>query len=373
VPRAAAAATTTRTTPARARAGGAATRERAEAEPGRPDRRRPARRRRGRGRGLVLPRPGRRDRDGGTAGLQAAGSTEGAPNVGANADGGAQTAGTPPADAAAPGNGAATPPPADGAAEGALAAAPGEGAPAEAENPKPAKQPVERDPASVDLNALEDLGPTPGVSAEEWQRIRDLVATALDPESGVAGNRARRELEELGKPAFPAIINKMRTIDYSTVQGYRNGDIAQQMLEKIANGKNFGWHYTPEPNDEYFNKRVVQSWHGQWLKVKDDDAAWRKFTGLAEEVGGGEEPRAADSTTTTSTRSTTSDRSDLPRSERWRGIFEDAAPLAFQICLPCAGSRAPTAGDPRVAPTAAMRASRRLRRRCRPRRRGAGR
>ena len=219
--------------------------------------------------------------------LQAAGTTDNAPNTATSADGGAQTAGTPAANDTTGGAAAGTPA-ADGAGD-ATAAAPGEGAPA-TETPKPPKAAAVHDPASVDLTALEELGPVEGVGAEEWQRIRDLVATALDPESAVAGNRARRELEGMGKPAFPAIINMMRTLDYSTLQGCRNGDIAQQMLEAITNGRNYGWQYTAEPNDEWYNKTATRNWHNQWLKMRDNETEWRTFAKITGDAGGSEEP-----------------------------------------------------------------------------------
>jgi hypothetical protein len=145
---------------------------------------------------------------------------------------------------------------------------------------------AQRDPASVDLNALAEFGPPAGTSGEEWARVRDLVATALDPESGIAGNRARLELEQLMKPAFPAIINRMRTLDYSTERGYRDGDIAQRMLQKITSGRNFEWRYTTEPGDEYFNKRVVESWHKVWARAQNDEAYWKDFARIPDGDGG---------------------------------------------------------------------------------------
>lgn len=141
------------------------------------------------------------------------------------------------------------------------------------------------DPATVDLGAIETFGAPAGTASDEWSRIQNLVATALDSESGVAGTRAQRELEGLGKPAFAAIVNAMTKLDYSTEQGYRDGDIAQRMLRTISNGSNFEWRYSTEPGDVYFNKRVVESWAKVWARARTDEAYWRTFTKQTDQAG----------------------------------------------------------------------------------------
>lgn len=150
------------------------------------------------------------------------------------------------------------------------------------------------DPASVDLTAIETFTAPAGTSPDEWSRIQNLVATALDSESGVAGTRAQRELEGLGKPAFAAIVNAMTKIDYASEQGYRDGDIAQRMLRAISNGSNFEWRYSTDPGDVYFNKRVVESWAKVWARARTDEAYWRTFTKQTDQPqeGAGGAPKA---------------------------------------------------------------------------------
>jgi len=155
----------------------------------------------------------------------------------------------------------------------------GDGAAADAE-PAPAQPAV--DPASVDLDALAEFGPTSETSPEEWAEIEGHVATFLDPAAGAAGNRARIALESFEKKAVPAIINRMRDLDVAEEQGMRNGDIAQRLLMTICNGTNLGWHHATEPKDVYFNKRVIESWWKVWDRAKDDEAFWREFAKLEE-------------------------------------------------------------------------------------------
>nr|MBA2557046.1 hypothetical protein [Chloroflexota bacterium] len=131
---------------------------------------------------------------------------------------------------------------------------------------------------AVDLSAIPAFGPDAGVDEAEWKRIRDLVATALDSGSGVAGSRAIRELGALGRPAFPAIVNAMLRLDYSTEQGYRDGDIAQRMLQEISAGRNFEWRYGIGPAEVSWNQRVVQKWAEVWDKAKDDPTYWLWWT-----------------------------------------------------------------------------------------------
>lgn len=158
--------------------------------------------------------------------------------------------------------------------------------PTPGEAPRAARPQAQRDPASVDLAGLEEFGPDRGVDDIEWRRIRDLVATALDSESGISGSRARRELEEMTRKAVPALINAMRHLDFGIEQGYRDGDVAQRILQNIANGRNFGWYYSTEPNDHYRNKVVVRNWHGVWARARTDEAYWKEFAKLTDDQPG---------------------------------------------------------------------------------------
>lgn len=145
--------------------------------------------------------------------------------------------------------------------------------------PEPKPKPVKRkDPASIDLTAIADYGSIPGLTDDEFFKLQRLAVTMIDPEAGAAGNRARMALLEAEKSAFPAVLNVMKGIDFSTEQGYRDGDLCQRLLMEICNGNNFGWKYSAVEEDEWFNKFVVQRWCTQWDRAKDDEAYWLKFS-----------------------------------------------------------------------------------------------
>jgi len=144
--------------------------------------------------------------------------------------------------------------------------------------PEPEKKVV--DPNEVDLSEIADFGPADDTTEEEWNEILELVETCFDPDAGAAGNRARNELQELGRKAFPAVVNKMKAFDLSTEQGYRNGDVAQRLLQDICNGTNAGWKYGTTPEDELFNRKVVRLWAQMWGKAENDMAYWANLAKL---------------------------------------------------------------------------------------------
>ena len=154
-------------------------------------------------------------------------------------------------------------------AEDALAAAP----------PTPAPQ---VDPATVDLTAIPDFGKVDGTTEEEWQEMNEQMRTWMDVSSGAAGNRARIALIGRKRAAFPVILNFFKRLDFSTEEGKGNGDQCQRALMDICNGTNFGWKYTTEPADVYFNKRVVESWAKQWERAQADVEHWIKMAKLEE-------------------------------------------------------------------------------------------
>jgi hypothetical protein len=105
----------------------------------------------------------------------------------------------------------------------------------------------------------------------------------VDPLAGAAGGRAGKRLKEAGRLAIPALINVFKTRDMGSDAGYRDGDVLQRTLEKIYNGKNFGWKYSTEPNDHWYNRKVVENHWKLWEKYQSDEAGWLKFTGLDKE------------------------------------------------------------------------------------------
>lgn len=147
----------------------------------------------------------------------------------------------------------------------------------EPEKPKPKKK-KPSDPASIDLSEIEDFGPVDGMSDDDFALLVEKADLMVDPEAGAAGNRARTKLVEAGRLAFPALLNKMKTIDYSTEQGYRDGDLLQGTLREICGGMSLGWKFSTEPADELYNKKTVKGWASNWRVAQDDPIRWDAMT-----------------------------------------------------------------------------------------------
>jgi hypothetical protein len=163
-----------------------------------------------------------------------------------------------------------------------------------AEEPEEAAEPVNRyDPSSVDLAALEVFEAQEGTTPAEWSDIQQLTATAIDPDAGAAGTRAVKKLiETYGSKAFGSIVNRMAKLDYSTEQGYRDGDVLQRALKDISNGMNANWAYSTSDKDHLFNKKVVMLLHKVWARARTDEAYWLKYS--KQDKGAGDEKDAAE-------------------------------------------------------------------------------
>ena len=143
----------------------------------------------------------------------------------------------------------------------------------------------------VDLSTIADYGPIEGVDDERWADLQKWAAQMIDPNAGAAGNRARNKLIDAGKAAFPAVLNELKALDFTTDQGRKDGDLCQRVLMELCNGNNFGWKYTTEPADALFNKKVVRSWSVQWDKAKDSEEYWLR---LSKQKGGAKKDDEAD-------------------------------------------------------------------------------
>jgi len=146
------------------------------------------------------------------------------------------------------------------------------------------------DPSTVDLSAYTGFDKVEGTSDEEWAELQELAALMIDPEAGAAGSRAQKSLVEAGKAAMPAIINQLLPMDFSTEEGYRNGDICQKKLMEICNGINLGWKYSTTPKDQVFNKKAVLGWAKNWDKCVKDPTYWIKFAKLDKQETPAEKP-----------------------------------------------------------------------------------
>ena len=150
----------------------------------------------------------------------------------------------------------------------------------EPEPEMPKKEMVKKgpDPDSVDLTAIEDFGPVDGMSEEDFADLTAKANLMVDPEAGAAGNRAKKALIEAERLAFPALINKFKTLDFTTVQGYRDGDLIQASLREICGGMSLGWKFSTEPADVYYNKKAVKGWADNWRVAQSDPVRWDAMT-----------------------------------------------------------------------------------------------
>lgn len=155
-----------------------------------------------------------------------------------------------------------------------------------------------KDPAEPQIATYQPFDTPPGTSPDEWESIMDQARTMIDPDAGAAGNRAAIALEKIGKPAFPAIINVMLTLDYSTKDGNQAGDVCQRSLQNIANGRNVGWYhsYRDEPNKTAIqNTRCVDILYEQvWGRELREPGYFERYAKLNETEKPAEEAPAAD-------------------------------------------------------------------------------
>ncbi|MCZ6596156.1 MAG: hypothetical protein O7B99_00800 [Planctomycetota bacterium] len=151
-----------------------------------------------------------------------------------------------------------------------------------AKEPEPKEKPksTKGDPSTVDLTAIQDFGPVDGTTTEEWDEMNGWMREWMDPWGGAAGARAGKKLQDKDRQAFPVILNYMKTLDLFTEDGYRNGDLCQRAMQEICNGTNFGWKYSVEPADVYYNKKVVKRWATNWESSLVDITAWIRMAKL---------------------------------------------------------------------------------------------
>lgn len=157
--------------------------------------------------------------------------------------------------------------------------------PTPTEEPKKVEKEVVDD---IDLMALAVQDKLADTSDEDWTTIQELAAVFTDPDAGAKGNRARGKLKEYGKAAFPALLNRMRTLNLASEEGMRNGDVIQRLLMDICSGNNFGWYYKTEPKEVVLNKKVVRLWFVSFEQARDNEAAWNKLAKIAKPAGDGE-------------------------------------------------------------------------------------
>ena len=103
----------------------------------------------------------------------------------------------------------------------------------------------------------------PSITEEAKTEARELVETAAT-DDGAQGLRAIRKLETLGHPAVFAIVERLRLLDYKTIEGSQPANTLNRALQNIT--KSFAgyaevrldWEMTPAIAE--FNTRTVKKW-----------------------------------------------------------------------------------------------------------------
>lgn len=174
------------------------------------------------------------------------------------------------------------------------AAAKGEGKTKEAAAKKPAKKPAKKTAKKPKKKLAPGESSTPfdpmtetealawaeDVTDEEKKEITDLVETAFSDDS-IFGKRAATKLEKHARKAFSAIVNRLRSVDYSDHDQHLEAYGLHKLLEKITMGRNAG--YNPKvpvtQGAAWWNARTVKGWMRFWNNQvnEGDPAAWKEF------------------------------------------------------------------------------------------------
>ncbi|MBM3991706.1 MAG: hypothetical protein FJ298_11945 [Planctomycetes bacterium] len=161
---------------------------------------------------------------------------------------------------------------------------------------KPAKNPASSKGSEanivddIDLTAFPELPKQSACSDEQWGTLQADARTLIDPSAGAKGGRAGKRLEDAGRLAVPALLNQFRTINPATDEGRKAGDLIQKTLERICNGRNYGWAYSTELKDVVYNKKAIRSWFKVWETIGEDEQQWLGFTKQLQKEGDGAKP-----------------------------------------------------------------------------------
>ncbi len=174
---------------------------------------------------------------------------------------------------------AATPKPSGaGVASGPPAAGGGEKVVADPAVAAASKPVVDRTLPEIDLSTIPDVPPLKETPPELENEIRQALAAMLDPYSGAKGSRARVRLTAIGKPAFPSILNALKSLDYEKPADVETGYAVNRMLEEMAGGKTFQFRNKTDADSAKWNRHVAKAWIEVFNRVKDDPAKWKTFT-----------------------------------------------------------------------------------------------
>lgn len=153
------------------------------------------------------------------------------------------------------------------------------------------------DPALIVLEQVAPLEKASDTSADTWQEaVEDLALYLKD--SGASSNRAGNRLaEDYPRAAYPAIINAMLKVDYTSTDGLHLASSLNNLLLRIGT-RDLSWKATAfnEPGTAewdakvVFNKKVVVVWHNLWVESYANSlSAWNHFSKVAASGGAVEE------------------------------------------------------------------------------------
>ena len=145
---------------------------------------------------------------------------------------------------------------------------------------------------ALDLTLVPLLSQWSGSSDDDWESVQSKLELFLD-DSGVRSTRAGDKMVKMGRHAFPAIVNQMMQVDFSTREGNYTAGVLNDLITKIGQGTNYGWKSfqisTPGSEeflkDALFNKKIAAKWQTLWVsKFATDDAQWEGFSKNKEET-----------------------------------------------------------------------------------------
>jgi hypothetical protein len=126
----------------------------------------------------------------------------------------------------------------------------------------------------------EEMAWAEDVTDEEKTTITAQVEEAFSDDS-IMGMRAGRKLQDNGRKAFPAIVNRLRTVDYTNEKQHTGAYSLHKTLEKITMGRNVGYNPTIPVTQgaAWWNARTVKGWMRFWTQQVEegDEAAWKEF------------------------------------------------------------------------------------------------
>lgn len=162
---------------------------------------------------------------------------------------------------------------------------------APASTDKPVEAPAEEtyDPSEITFDEYPIYGPAVGTTEEEWADIQEQAATFMDMAGGARQGRARNKLVDYGYKAFPAVMNEIRNIDLTVRDGYVLGEMFNQLMVQLMNGKSANWVYTTDDDgiltakSQYQNRRIIGVYLNTWKKVDEDPTVWLVTAKLTQE------------------------------------------------------------------------------------------